>query len=68
VPDTRPFLMPCSVVIAGVSHAGTYVVQGERMTVSYLEHSLEVELGEASPGKRAADVLAALVRRSSRPK
>jgi hypothetical protein len=68
VPDTRPFLMPVSVVLGAVQHSGTYEVKGDALTVRYGSEAMTVELGEANAGKRAVDVLAALVKRSRRAK
>jgi hypothetical protein len=58
-----PFIVPVSVVVAGVEHAGTYDVELGTLTVYYAGDSMSVELGEASAKRRAEDVLRALVKR-----
>ena len=61
-----PFLIPVSIVVAGVEHAGTYVVVDGRLTVHYGEDEMTVEPGEAHPKRRAEEVLRALVKRRPR--
>jgi hypothetical protein len=60
------FIIPVSVVVAGVEHAGTYDVDGDCLTVHYGDDVLSVNLGGASAARRAEDVLRALVKRRPR--
>jgi hypothetical protein len=60
------FIIPISVVVAGVDHAGTYDVDGDCLTVHYGDDQLSVNLGGALASRRAEEVLKALVKRRPR--
>lgn len=56
------FILPVTVIVRGVEHAGTYDVDGDELTVYYGEDRMTVELSGAPAKKRAGEVLAALRR------
>lgn len=66
MPDTRPFLLPVTVLVGAVEHAGSYFVEGGQLTVRYAGDEMTVELGEAVARTRAEVVLGALVKRRER--